>query len=91
KAPDTTPLASSGKSDGLQGGDNASSIPSTVSGHGISSQSDLERGRPTKRKRRSSSGNSSGGLHTVAENENFPDANFKLSKRLSNIGPTPDQ
>jgi hypothetical protein len=45
--------------------------------------------RPTKRTRRSSSGNSSGGLHTVAENENFPDANFR--PRLSNIGPTPDQ
>jgi hypothetical protein len=45
--------------------------------------------RLTKKTRRSSSGNSSGGLHTVAENENFTDANFKLH-RLSDIGPTPD-
>ncbi|XP_045831036.1 sister chromatid cohesion 1 protein 1 [Trifolium pratense] len=91
RVPDGTPHASSGKSDGSQGGDKENSIPSTVSGHRLSSHSDLERGRPTKRTRCSSFGNSSGGLPTVAENENFPDANFKLSKRLSNIGPTPDQ
>ncbi|GAU18126.1 hypothetical protein TSUD_248270 [Trifolium subterraneum] len=91
RVPDGTPHASSGKSDGFPGGDKENSIPSTVSGHhGLSSHSDLERGRPTKRTRRLSSGNSSGGLYTVAENENLPDANFKLS-RLSNIGPSPDQ
>ncbi|WJX64193.1 hypothetical protein P8452_49007 [Trifolium repens] len=89
RAPIGTPHSPSGKSDGFQGGDDAVSIPDTISGHGHSSHSDLERGRPTKRTRRSSSGNSSGGLHTVAENENFPDANFR--PRLSNIGPTPDQ
>ncbi|PNY09031.1 sister chromatid cohesion 1 protein 1-like [Trifolium pratense] len=89
RVPYATPQTSSGKFDGFQGGDNAYSIPSTVSGHGLSSHSDLERGRLTKKTRRSSSGNSSGGLHTVAENENFTDANFKLH-RLSDIGPTPD-
>ncbi|KAK2431013.1 Rad21/Rec8 family protein [Trifolium repens] len=89
RVPNGTPHSPSGKSDGFQGGDDAVSIPETISGHGHSSHSDLERGRPTKRTRRSSSGNSSGGLHTVAENENFPDANFR--PRLSNIGPTPDQ
>ncbi|GAU28829.1 hypothetical protein TSUD_21660 [Trifolium subterraneum] len=95
RVPYATPHTSSGKfdavvpSDGFQGGDNAYSIPSTASEHGLSSHSDLERGRLTKKTRRSSSGNSSGGLHTVAENENFTDANFKLH-RLSDIGPTPD-
>ncbi|KAK2400840.1 sister chromatid cohesion 1 protein [Trifolium repens] len=89
RVPYATPHSSSGKYGGFQGGDNAYSIPSTVSDHGLSSHSDLERGRVTKKTRRSSSGNSSGGLHTVAENENFTDANFKLH-RLSDIGPTPD-
>ncbi|CAI8586336.1 unnamed protein product [Vicia faba] len=88
RVPESTLHASSRKSDGFPGGNSAISIPSTASEHGYSSQSDLERGR--FRKRVHSSGKSSGGLPTVAENENLKAANFKLP-RLSDIGPTPDQ
>ncbi|XP_073221640.1 sister chromatid cohesion 1 protein 1 [Cicer arietinum] len=89
RVPEATPHVSSGKSDTIPGVDTAFSIPSTVSEHGLSSHSDFEKGRIRKR-RYSSSGNSSGGLQPVAENENFRNVNFKLS-RLSDIGPTPDQ
>ncbi|KAL2317099.1 hypothetical protein Fmac_030975 [Flemingia macrophylla] len=76
---EATPQVSSVK-DGVDG----HSFPRLASEQGPSSLSDFDSGR-FKKKRYSTSGNSSGGLEPLAE-----DVNFKLD-RLYEDGPTPDQ
>nr|KYP73083.1 Sister chromatid cohesion 1 protein 1 [Cajanus cajan] len=79
RGPEATPQVSS-----VKAGDGGHSFPRPASEHGPSSLSDFDSGR-FKKKRYSSSGNSSGGLEPLAE-----DVNFKLD-RLYEDGPTPDQ
>ncbi|XP_041025455.1 sister chromatid cohesion 1 protein 1 isoform X2 [Juglans microcarpa x Juglans regia] len=70
--------------------DEAGSIPSSASGHGVlSHNSEVNSGR---KRPYSSSRHSSGGLEPVAEENPWKhsDPNFKLT-RLSENGPTPDQ
>ncbi|KAF7826874.1 sister chromatid cohesion 1 protein 1 [Senna tora] len=78
RAPENTPQVTPRNS-----GDSVDYFPRSASEHGFSSNSDLLIER-SKKKRISSSRNSSGGLEPVAEN-----ANFRLS-RLSDSGLTPD-
>ncbi|TKY56895.1 Sister chromatid cohesion 1 protein 1 [Spatholobus suberectus] len=79
RGPEATPQVSS-----VKAGDSGHSFPRPASEHGPASHSDFDSGR-FKKKRYSSSGNSSGGLAPLAEN-----VNFKLD-RLYEDGPTPDQ
>ncbi|RDX87708.1 Sister chromatid cohesion 1 protein 1, partial [Mucuna pruriens] len=84
RGPEATPQISSVKA----GGDSVHSFPRPASEHGPASHSDFDSGRTMnrfKKKRYSSSGNSSGGLEPLAE-----DVNFKLAG-LYEDGPTPDQ
>ncbi|KAK4799769.1 hypothetical protein SAY86_025134 [Trapa natans] len=69
------------------------SVPSSGSAHGfLSTSSEVNSGRSNRKRPRSSSINSSGGLEPVAEEGSWlnMDPNFRLS-RLSEVGTTPDQ
>ncbi|KAK7300494.1 hypothetical protein RJT34_11339 [Clitoria ternatea] len=83
RVPEDTPRDSA-----VKFGDGVHSSPKSVSEHdgehGAASYSGFDSGR-FKKRRYSSSGNSSGGLEPVAEN-----VNFELP-RLSEVSPTPDQ